>query len=60
MYVVGVHNNLIAADDFKPQSVDSTKPGHLQVTDDEVDVSLPVVGQVRFGGNNIKLPCTCI
>ena len=34
-------------DDFKPQSVDSTKPGQLKVTDDEVNVSLPVVGQVH-------------
>ena len=34
-------------DDFKPQSVDSTKPGHLKVTDDEVNVSLPVVSQVH-------------
>ena len=33
-------------DDFKPQSVDSTKPGQLKVTDDEVNVSLPVQGQV--------------
>ena len=33
-------------DDFKPQSVDSTKPGQLRVTDDEVNVSLPVVSQV--------------
>ena len=33
-------------DDFKPQSVDSTKPGQLKVTDDEVNVSLPIQGQV--------------
>ena len=36
------------ADDFKPQSVDSTKPGHLKVTDDEVNVSLPVQSQVHM------------
>ena len=35
-------------DDFKPQSVDSTKSGHLKVSDEEVNVSLPVVGQVCF------------
>ena len=36
----------VHADDFKPQSVDSTKPGQLKVTDDEVNVSLPVQSQV--------------
>ncbi len=33
-------------DDFKPLSVDPTKPGKLRVADDEVNVQLPVV-QVR-------------
>ncbi len=34
------------SDDFKPLSVDPTKPGKLRVADDEVNVQLPVV-QVR-------------
>ena len=47
MYVYIVCVFLFSApDDFKPQSVDSTKPGQLKVTDDEVNVSLPVQGQV--------------
>jgi hypothetical protein len=37
------------ADDFKPQSVDPTRPGHLKITEEEaVHVSLPV-GQVLKG-----------
>ena len=30
-------------DDFKPLSVDQTKPGKLRVADDEVNVLLPLV-----------------
>ncbi len=37
---------MIPLDDFKPLSVDLTKPGKLRVAEDEVNVQLPV-GQVR-------------
>ncbi len=37
------------ADDFKPQSVDSKRPGRLKITGDgAVNVSLPV-GQASLG-----------
>ena len=43
----------LLSDDFKPQSVDSRRPGNLRVAEDgAVNVSLPV-GQVRSGGRGM-------
>lgn len=40
-----IHSHAYLKDDFKPLSVDPTKPGKLKVADDEVTVQLPL-GQV--------------
>ena len=46
MYYVHTHTRTHThthKDDFKPLSVDQTKPGKLRVADDEVNVLLPLV-----------------